>query len=100
MHLQLTQRGLLDAEAEVLPQDPPPWIIRSTAWILLAAFLFAALIATVMRLPETVRCPFVLVPATGADPFRITRTSYHQPRGSGRRSTCESGRRIVRVTFR
>ena len=57
MHLQLTQRGLLDAEAEMLPQDPPPWIIRSTAWILLAAFLFAALIATVMRLPETVRCP-------------------------------------------
>jgi hypothetical protein len=38
MHLQLTQRGLLDAEAEMLPQDPPPWIIRSTAWILLAAF--------------------------------------------------------------
>jgi len=70
MHLQLTQRGLLDAEAEMLPQDPPPWIIRSTAWILLAAFLFAALIATVMRLPETVRCPFVLVPATGADPIQ------------------------------
>jgi multidrug efflux pump subunit AcrA (membrane-fusion protein) len=70
MSSQLTQRGSLDAESEMLPQEPPPWIIRSTAWILLAAFLFALLIAIVMRLPETVRCPFVLVPATGADPIQ------------------------------
>ena len=70
MSLQLTERGSLDVESEMLPQDPPPWIIRSTAWILLGAFLFALLIAIVMRLPETVRCPFVLVPATGADPIQ------------------------------
>jgi multidrug efflux pump subunit AcrA (membrane-fusion protein) len=70
MSSQLTQRGSLDAESEMLPQEPPPWIIRSTAWILLAAFLFALLIAIVMRLPETVHCPFVLVPATGADPIQ------------------------------
>jgi multidrug resistance efflux pump len=70
MSSQLTDRGSLDAESEMLPQEPPPWIIRSTAWILLAAFLFALLIAIVMRLPETVRCPFVLVPATGADPIQ------------------------------
>jgi len=54
----------------MLPQEPPPWIIRSTGWILLAAFLFTLLIAIVMRLPETVRCPFVLVPGTGADPIQ------------------------------
>ena len=54
----------------MLPQEPPPWIIRSTAWILLAAFLFALLIAIGMRLPETVHCPFVLVPATGGDPIQ------------------------------
>jgi multidrug efflux pump subunit AcrA (membrane-fusion protein) len=70
MSSQLTQRGSLDAESEMLPQEPPPWIIRSTAWMLLAAFLFALLIAIVMRLPETVRCPFVLVPATGGDPIQ------------------------------
>ena len=52
------------------PQEPAPWIIRSTAWLLMAAFLFALLIAIVMRLPESVRCPFVLVPATGADPIQ------------------------------
>jgi RTX toxin transport system membrane fusion protein len=67
---QLTQRGSLDVESEMLPQEPPPWIIRSTAWILLGAFLLALLIAIVMRLPETVHCPFVLVPATGADPVQ------------------------------
>ena len=70
MSSQLTQRGSLDAESEMLPQEPPPWIVRSTAWILLGAFLLALLIAIVMRLPETVRCPFVLVPDTGADPVQ------------------------------
>ena len=70
MSSQLTQRGSLDVESEMLPQEPPPWIIRSTAWILLGAFLLALVIAIVMRLPETVRCPFVLVPATGADPVQ------------------------------
>ena len=70
MGSQLTERGSLDVESEMLPQEPPPWIIRSTAWILLAAFLSALLIAIVMRLPETVSCPFVLVPATGTDPIQ------------------------------
>ena len=70
MSSQLTERGSLDVESEMLPQEPPPWIIRSAAWILLGAFLFALLIAIVMRLPETVRCPFVLVPAAGADPIQ------------------------------
>ena len=72
MSSQLTQRGSLDVESDMLPQEPPPWIIRSTAWLLLGAFVFALLIAIVMRLPETVRCPFVLIPATGADPVQST----------------------------
>src|SRR6266478_10202257 len=70
MSSQLTQRGSIDVESEMAPQEPPPWIIRSAAWVLLGAFLFGLLIAIVMRLPETVRCPFVLVPATGADPIQ------------------------------
>src|SRR5437667_4560643 len=55
------------------PQAPPPWIVRTTAWILVGAFLFALLIAIVMRLPETVHCPFILIPATGADPIQAPR---------------------------
>src|SRR5438309_3276107 len=70
MSSQLTERGSLDVESEMLPRGSPPGLIRSTAWLLLAAFLFALLVAIVMRLPETVRCPFVLVPGTGADPIQ------------------------------
>jgi multidrug efflux pump subunit AcrA (membrane-fusion protein) len=73
MSSRLTERGSLDAESEMSPQEPPHWIIRSTAWLLMAAFLFALLIAIVMRLPETVHCPFVLIPATGADPIQSPR---------------------------
>jgi multidrug resistance efflux pump len=73
MSSQLTERGSLDVESEMLPQEPPPWIVRSTAWLLLAAFLFTLLVAIVMRLPETVHCQFVLIPATGADPIQSPR---------------------------
>ena len=73
MSSPLTQRGSLDAESEMLPQEPSPWIVRSTAWLLLGAFLFALFIAIVVRLPETVHCQFVLIPATGADPIQSPR---------------------------
>jgi multidrug resistance efflux pump len=71
--LQLTQRDSFDTESELSPQEPPPWVIRWTAWILLAAFLFALLLAIVVRMPETVDCRFVLIPATGADPIQSPR---------------------------
>jgi multidrug efflux pump subunit AcrA (membrane-fusion protein) len=58
----------------MLPQDPPPSIVRFTGWLLIALFLFGLFIAIVLKLPETVHCPFVLVPATGADPVQ----SAHQ----------------------
>src|SRR5437867_13049857 len=73
MGSQLTQRGSLDAESEMAPQEPLPWIVRTTAWILVAASIFALLIAIVLRLPETVHCPFILIPATGADPIQSPR---------------------------
>src|SRR5436189_1865589 len=73
MSSHLTQRGSIDVESEMSPQEPPPWIIRSAAWVLVGAFLFALLIAIVMRLPETVHCPFILIPATGADPIQSPR---------------------------
>src|SRR4030095_15343977 len=73
MSSQLTQRGSLDAESEMTPQEPPPWIIRTAAWILVGAFLLALLVAIVLRLPESVHCRFVLIPATGADPIQSPR---------------------------
>src|ERR1700741_1979123 len=73
MSSPLTQLDSLDTESGLAPQEPPPWIIRWTAWLLIGAFIFALLIAIVMRLPETVDCRFVLIPATGADPIQSPR---------------------------
>jgi multidrug efflux pump subunit AcrA (membrane-fusion protein) len=57
----------------MLPQDPPPWFVRSLAWLLIAMFGVVLLAAVVVRLPETVTCPFVLVPERGADPIQSPR---------------------------
>lgn len=54
----------------MLPHDPPPWIIRWTVWLLLGFVGFVLIVAVILRLPETVHCPFTLVPATGADPIQ------------------------------
>jgi multidrug efflux pump subunit AcrA (membrane-fusion protein) len=70
MSAPTSQRGSIELESEMLPQDPPPWIIRRTAWLLIGAFVTGLLLAIAMRLPETVHCPFILVPATGADPIQ------------------------------
>ena len=69
----MLQRGSGEAESEMLPQDPPPWFVRSIAWLLIAMFGVALLAAILVSLPETVTCPFVLVPADGADPIQSPR---------------------------
>ena len=67
-------RGSLDTESDMLPQDPPPFIIRWTAWLLLAFLGVALLLSIFLKLPETVRCPFVPQwPATGADSIQSPR---------------------------
>jgi membrane fusion protein len=66
-------RGSLDTESDMLPQDPPPFIVRWTAWLLLGFMLGALILSIIMKLPETVRCPFVLVPASGADSIQSPR---------------------------
>jgi len=62
-----TERGSIDIESEMLPQDPPSWIVRWTAWLLLGVLFLSFVGAIVLKLPETVHCPFVLVPATSTD---------------------------------
>jgi multidrug efflux pump subunit AcrA (membrane-fusion protein) len=73
MSTQVVRRGSFESESEMLPQDPPPWIIRASARLLIAIFFVALLAAVVVRLPETVHCPFVLVPQNGADPIQSPR---------------------------
>ena len=94
--LQQRSRGSLEQEAEMLPQVPPPLVVRSIAWLIIALFFSALVAAIVVRVPETVRCPFILVPKDGADPIqapylavvsevRVTEAQevvFHTPKGS------------------
>ena len=74
------QRGpLKEVESEMLPQDPPPWVVRADrAGCSLAIFAAALLAAIFVHLPETVNCPFILVPKDGADPIQSPRTAVVQ----------------------
>lgn len=73
MPLALQQPATAETDSQMLPQDPPPWFIRFTAWLLIGLFGVALLAAITIKLPETVTCPFVLVPADGADPIQSPR---------------------------
>src|SRR5689334_9532361 len=57
-------------DGEMLRPDPPPLIIRGTAWLLIAIFAVVFLASVLVHFPETVRCSFVLVPEHGADPIQ------------------------------
>jgi biotin carboxyl carrier protein len=57
-----------------LGSDPPHWAARGLAWLLIGLFAAALVASVVIRLPETVTSPFVLVPARGADPLRAARS--------------------------
>lgn len=58
----------------MLPADPPPLVVRGLAWLLIAMFLSTLVAAITVRVPETVRCPFVLAPRSGGDPIEAP---YH-----------------------
>ncbi len=57
-------------EAEMLPQHPPPQVIRWMASLIIAVCVVAGAALVVVHVPETVRCSFVLVPEKGADPIQ------------------------------
>jgi len=57
-------------DAEMLPQRPPPRVATWMAWLLIALFIAITAAAVLVEIPETVRCPFVVVPENGADPVQ------------------------------
>jgi multidrug efflux pump subunit AcrA (membrane-fusion protein) len=59
-----------------LSVDPPPWGTRGLAYFLIVLFAFAAVGSALIRLPETVVCPFVLVPREGLDPVRASSDGF------------------------
>ncbi len=66
----LSSRPSLDTESDMLPQDPPSWVLRMMAWLIISFFLLVLFASMVVHLPETVSCPFTLVPTDGADPVQ------------------------------
>lgn len=69
------QRGTGEMDSEMIPQDPPPRIIRAIGWLLIAMFFTGLFAAVTVHLPETVRAPFVLIPQNGADPIQSPRVA-------------------------
>jgi len=69
-HDSQKQGSLAVSEAELLPQEPPPKVIRWTAWLLIGIFVALVLVSVLVHIPDNVRCPFVLVPENGADPIQ------------------------------
>lgn len=62
-------RATWEAQAPLVPHDPPPWFVPALAWLLIALFATVLLAAILVRVPETVQSRFVLVPEGGADPI-------------------------------
>src|SRR5437870_7467053 len=62
-----------ETESEMLPQDPPPKLIRYLTGWLIALFIVALLAAIFVHLPETEHASFILVPREGADPIQSPR---------------------------
>src|SRR5260370_33786065 len=54
----------------MLQERPPPRVVSWMAGLIIALFVVAALGASLVHIPETVRCQFVLVPENGADPIQ------------------------------
>ncbi len=56
-----------------LTSDPPHWAARGLSYLLILIFMALVIGAVVIRVPETISAPFVLVPRLGADPVRALR---------------------------
>ena len=65
-----TSTALPESTVEMLPQNPPPQVVRWMAWLLISIFAATLLASILVRIPETVHCPFVLISESGADPIQ------------------------------
>lgn len=56
-----------------LEPDPPHWVARGLAYLLVVVFLAGLMFSVFVQVPETVSTPFVLLPVQGTDPVRTAR---------------------------
>jgi len=73
MSMETYSPSSFDTESEMLPQDPPPKVIRFMGWWLISLFVVVLLAAIFVHLPETEHAAFVLIPREGADPIQSPR---------------------------
>ena len=62
-----------EEQPALMARDTPPWFARALAWGLIALFIVVVLAAIFVKVPETVRAPFVLVPRGAVDPIESPR---------------------------
>jgi membrane fusion protein len=55
---------------DIFPIHLPSWVAMSIGFLVILMFGVALIGAFVVPVPDTIRCPFVLVPMEGADPVR------------------------------
>jgi multidrug efflux pump subunit AcrA (membrane-fusion protein) len=72
-HSRRDDQGALDSESPMLSRDPPNWVVRGAAWLVIALFVTALIASAVVHVPETIRCPCIVVPEGGADPIQSPR---------------------------
>src|SRR6186713_2884953 len=87
----ITTADRIDTESDMLPQEPPPWVVRFAARLLIGLFVIALLAAIFVKLPETVECQFVLVPKEGADPIQSPRLAIVHKIGVSEGQTVTQG---------
>jgi membrane fusion protein len=59
-------------ERELFPARLPSWVVLATGLLMILVAGAALIGAVVVPVPDTVRCPFTLIPEGGADPVRAT----------------------------
>jgi multidrug efflux pump subunit AcrA (membrane-fusion protein) len=62
-----------ETDLPIARREPPNWFMTALAWLLIALFATALLVAVFVRVPETVSSRFVLMPENGADAIQSPR---------------------------
>ncbi len=60
----------METKTELFPDTLPPWATRAAGIVVIFIFTAVLIASLLLRFPESVRCPFVIVPTAGANPIQ------------------------------
>jgi membrane fusion protein len=66
----IPQDAMAGPGKDIFPLHLPSWVAMTIGFLIIMMFIVALVGAFVVPVPDTIRCPFVLVPTEGADPVR------------------------------